>query len=82
MTDGYEVYDTVAETHQLVHLACWTHCRRHFIDALKSLPKDQRGPHQWAARFIALIGNLLKWRSLRWRHSLQTGFLGQGCVDR
>lgn len=26
MTDGYEVYDTVAETHRLVHLACWTHC--------------------------------------------------------
>lgn len=58
MTDGYEVYDTVAETHQLVHLACWTHCRRYFIEALQALPKDQRGPHQLAARFIALIGQL------------------------
>ncbi len=58
MTDGYEVYDTVAQTHQLVHLACWTHCRRYFIEALQALPKDQRGPNQLAARFIALIGQL------------------------
>ena len=58
MTDGYEVYDTLAETHQLVHLACWTHCRRYFIEALQALPKDQRGPNQLAARFIALIGQL------------------------
>ncbi|MGV1446145.1 IS66 family transposase, partial [Klebsiella pneumoniae] len=58
MTDGYEVYDTVAETNQLVHLACWTHCRRYFLEALQGLPKDQRGPNQLAARFIALIGKL------------------------
>ncbi|KQV60854.1 transposase [Pelomonas sp. Root1217] len=58
MTDGYEVYDTVAQAHQLVHLACWTHCRRYFFEALQGLPKDQRGPHQLAARFIALIGQL------------------------
>ena len=58
MTDGYEVYDTVAHTHQLVHLGCWTHCRRYFHEALQALPKDQRGPDQLAARFIALIGKL------------------------
>ncbi|HEY0821142.1 MAG TPA: IS66 family transposase, partial [Rhizobacter sp.] len=58
MTDGYEVYDTVAQTHQLVHLGCWTHCRRYFHEALQALPKDKRGPDQLAARFIALIGKL------------------------
>lgn len=58
MTDGYEVYDTVAETHQLVHLGCWTHCRRYFYEALQALPKEKRGPDQLAARFIALIGRL------------------------
>lgn len=58
MTDGYDVYDTVAESHRLVHLGCWTHCRRYFLDALQALPKDQRGPDQLAARFIALIGKL------------------------
>jgi len=60
MTDGYDVYDTVAETHRLVHLGCWTHCRRYFIEALQALPKDQRGPDQLAARFIALIAKLYK----------------------
>ena len=58
MTDGYEVYDTVAKTQQLVHLGCWAHCRRYFHDALQALPKDKRGPDQLAARFIALIGRL------------------------
>jgi len=58
MTDGYDVYDKVALTQQLVHLACWAHCRRYFHDALQACPKDQRGPDQLAARFIALIGKL------------------------
>jgi transposase len=58
MTDGYDVYDTVAEKNGLVHLGCWTHCRRYFHDALQALPKDKRGPDQLAARFIALIGRL------------------------
>jgi transposase len=58
MTDGYDVYDTVAAQHDLVHLGCWAHCRRYFNDALQALPKDQRGPEQLAARFIALIGRL------------------------
>ena len=34
MTDGYAVYDQIAQAHQLVHLACWAHCRRDFNDAL------------------------------------------------
>lgn len=58
MTDGYEVYDNVVQAHALVHLGCWTHCRRYFVEALQALPKDQRGPQQLAARFIALIGKL------------------------
>ncbi|MEN9398288.1 MAG: hypothetical protein RLZ81_2818 [Pseudomonadota bacterium] len=58
MTDGYDVYDKVALTHQLVHLACWAHCRRYFHDALQALPKNQRGPDQLAPQFIALIGKL------------------------
>jgi len=58
MTDGYDVYDKVATTQQLVHLACWAHCRRYFHDALQALPKNQRGPDQLAPQFIALIGKL------------------------
>jgi len=58
MTDGYEVYNAVADAQRLVHLGCWTHCRRYFHEALQALPKDRRGPDQLAAQFIALIGKL------------------------
>jgi transposase len=58
MTDGYAVYDQIAQAHQLVHLACWAHCRRDFNDALQALPKNVRTPDQLAAQFIALIGKL------------------------
>ena len=84
MTDGYDVYDTVAETHQLVHLACWTHCRRYFIEALQALPKDKRGPDQLAARFIALIGRLYHVEAQAKRDGVDTAELGrrrqQECV--
>jgi hypothetical protein len=58
MTDGYAVYDQIAQAHQLVHLACWAHCRRDFNDALQALPKNARTVDQLAAQFIALIGQL------------------------
>jgi hypothetical protein len=58
MSDGYAVYDQIAQAHQLVHLACWAHCRRDFNDALQALPKNARTADQLAAQFIALIGQL------------------------
>ena len=36
-TDGYSGYAPVVREQALVHLACWSHARRGFIDALKSL---------------------------------------------
>lgn len=58
MTDGYAVYDQIAQAHQLVHLACWAHCRRDFNDALQALPKNARTVEQLAAQFMALIAQL------------------------
>ena len=58
MTDGYEVYNAIADGHQLVHLGCWAHCRRYFNDALQALPQNRRGPDQVSARFIALIAKI------------------------
>lgn len=77
MTDGYEPYDTVAESNGLVHLACWTHCRRYFVEALQTLPKDQRGPNQLAARFIALIGKLYHVEAQAKRDDVDTAELGR-----
>jgi transposase len=60
MTDGYEPYNAIAQTHGLIHLGCWAHARRYFHDALQALPKDRRGPDQLSARFIDLIGKLYR----------------------
>jgi transposase len=58
MSDGYQVYDQIAQIHQLVHLSCWAHSRRAFVEALDALPKNARTPEQPAAQFIALIAQL------------------------
>ena len=58
MSDGYEVYNQIAQQHQLVQLGCWAHCRRYFIEALDALPKHARTPEQPAVQFIELIGQL------------------------
>ncbi len=58
MTDGYEVYNGIARTHALVHLGCWAHCRRYFIEAEAALPRQARSPEQPATQFIAAIAEL------------------------
>ncbi len=58
MTDGYDPYDGVARHYGLVHLACWAHARRRFVEALAVLPKERRTSTQPAAQFIAAIAEL------------------------
>jgi transposase len=38
-TDGYQAYDNVGGL-KLVHVGCWSHARRKFVDAVKVNPKD------------------------------------------
>jgi transposase len=38
-TDGYQVYDGVGGA-KLVHVGCWSHARRKFVDAVKVNPND------------------------------------------
>jgi transposase len=58
MSDGYESYGQVAKTYGLVHLGCWAHSRRRFVEAEAALPKPARSPDQPATQFIAAIGEL------------------------
>jgi len=58
MTDGYEVYNGIAAVNGLVHLGCWAHCRRYFVEAEAVIPKAARSPEQPATQFIAAIGEL------------------------
>src|ERR1700689_1284613 len=38
-TDGYQVYDQVGGA-GLIHIGCWAHARRKFVDAVKLNPND------------------------------------------
>ena len=52
-TDGYQAYYGVGGT-ELVHVGCWAHARRKFVDAVKVNPED--GPAiQMATRMDALF---------------------------
>lgn len=58
MSDGYEVYGGIAETHRLTHLGCWAHARRYFVEAEAVIPKTARSAEQPATQFITAIGEL------------------------
>ena len=38
-TDGYQAYDNIGGP-KLVHVGCWAHARRKFVDAVKVNPRD------------------------------------------
>jgi transposase len=40
-TDGYQAYKGIGGE-KLVHVGCWAHARRKFVDAVKVNPKDER----------------------------------------
>ncbi len=58
MSDGYEVYNAIAASRGAIHLGCWAHARRYFVEAQAAIPKAVRVPDQLATQFIAAIGEL------------------------
>ncbi|OAI13175.1 transposase [Methylomonas koyamae] len=58
MSDGYEVYNAIAASRGAIHLGCWAHARRYFVEAEAAIPKAARNPDQLATQFIAAIGEL------------------------
>jgi transposase len=51
-TDGYAAYDRVGGP-KMVHAACWSHCRRYFVDAVKLNKRDAA-----SIRAVELINEL------------------------
>ena len=41
-TDGYEGYGAIGREPGIVHLGCWAHARRRFMDALKGAGKNKK----------------------------------------
>ncbi len=58
MSDSYEPYEAVAQSHRLTHLGCWVHARRRFIEAEAALPKESRSAEHPATLMLGLIGEL------------------------
>lgn len=58
MTDGYELYNGIAASLDLIHLGCWSHARRMFVKAEDAIPKVARGSHQPVTQFIAAFAQL------------------------
>jgi transposase len=58
MSDGYEVYNALVAARGLIHLGCWAHARRYFVEAEAAIPKTARGPQQLATQFLTAIGEL------------------------
>lgn len=58
MSDGYEVYNAIAAARGAIHLGCWAHSRRYFVEAEAAIPKAARHAQQPATQFIAAIGEL------------------------
>jgi transposase len=52
-TDGYDGYNAIGEKEGVVHVGCWAHARRKFVEALKV-----SGGESSAGAVIALIGSL------------------------
>jgi transposase len=52
-TDGYDGYTAIGEKDGIVHVGCWAHARRKFVEALKITEGKGSAP-----QIIALIGQL------------------------
>jgi transposase len=65
LTDGYIVYDRFAQTvNRLVHAQCWSHTRRHFLDAERAEPL-------LVAEALARIGGFYEQEAYIRQHGLE-----------
>jgi transposase len=47
-SDGYKAYDGIGGP-KLLHVGCWAHARRKFVDAVKLNPRDENAVHMVAS---------------------------------
>jgi transposase len=54
-TDGYSGYDELAGQSGIIHVGCWTHARRNFVDVLKTMGKKKKGNAPVALSYIGKL---------------------------
>jgi len=53
-TDGYAGYDFLDDDPDFIHLGCWAHVRRKFVDVIKAAPKPDNGNPEPGSADVAL----------------------------
>jgi len=59
-TDGYSGYDFLDEWEDIIHLTCWAHARRKFMDVINATSKRKRRKRGKADDILDLIQKLYK----------------------
>ena len=61
-SDGYAAYDAICIDKGIVHLGCWDHARRKFVEAEKAQPKqkNKKTPPSKATVALSLINKLYR----------------------
>jgi len=59
-TDGYSGYDFLDRKEGVVHLACWAHARRKFVNVIKARGKQRRGKPSHADTALDFIHDLYR----------------------
>jgi transposase len=69
-TDGYSGYDYLESVDVIVHVGCWAHARRKFVEAIEAQPnnKRRRGSGEVALDYIGRLYEIEK-RAGEWRLS-------------
>lgn len=57
-TDGYKAYDFLDNRHDIVHVGCWAHARRKFMDVKKAGAKNKTGSADKALHMIQRLYSL------------------------
>jgi len=57
-TDGYCGYNALGNTPGIIHLGCWVHVRRKFVEAVKAMKKGTKGKKGYAECVLAHISEL------------------------
>lgn len=59
-TDGYKGYDFLDQKSDIIHVGCWAHARRKFMDVKKASSSKRAGSADEALKYIKLLYRLEK----------------------
>lgn len=59
-TDGYSGYNFLDVISAIIHVACWAHARRKFVDVTKAVGRDKKNPDGKAVTALKYISKLYK----------------------